>query len=242
MIEKLIKVVDVNEEGKYIPYIEYKGKQPKETLEENGIPQPDGNFPLFTARMNAKTYVNDLLQDKITDRLESDIFYKLLDAAEEVKGPVSDLPELIALADMKIYDATKRFVANFIICNENMKEVVSKALKPEEWDFSEKNLIICNSLPDNSILSMVVPVDLVSWSAILVKNKEKYLLDIVNPDLIKKIYIFEKYSYFIPQDHSMYDMCYCTAQGCNKHCARKKRASGICTVSDFTAVCKDYEE
>lgn len=116
MIEKLIKVVDLDEEGKYIPYIEYKGKQPKESLEENGIPQPDGDFPLFTVRMNSKTYVNDLLQDKITDRLESDIFYKLLDSAEEIKGTISDVAELIALADMKIYDATKRFIANTIIC------------------------------------------------------------------------------------------------------------------------------
>lgn len=239
MLEKLIKVVDVEKEGKYVPYLEFKSK---EVLEENGIPQPEGNLPLFTARINSKTYVNDLLTDKITDKLEQDIFYKLLDNAEEIKGVITDLPELIALADMKIYNSTKRFIANTIICNESMKEIVTKSLKPEEFDFSSKDLIICNSLPDNTILSMVVPVDMISWSAILVKNKEKYLLDIVNSCLLKRIYIFEKHSYFIPEDHSMYDMCYCMAQRCNKPCARKKGASGICTVSDFTPVCKDYEE
>ena len=52
----------------------------------------------------------------------------------------------------------------------------------------------------------------------------------------------KKYSYYIPEHYTMYDMCYCMSEKCIQNCARKKGASGICTVSDFTKSCSDYKE
>ena len=52
----------------------------------------------------------------------------------------------------------------------------------------------------------------------------------------------KKESYFLDESYSMYDMCYCIGKKCKKKCARKKSSEGICTVSDFTLVCSDYEE
>ena len=52
----------------------------------------------------------------------------------------------------------------------------------------------------------------------------------------------KKYSYYIPEHYIMYDMCYCMSEKCIQNCARKKGASGICTVSDFTKSCSDYKE
>lgn len=48
-------------------------------------------------------------------------------------------------------------------------------------------------------------------------------------------------SYYLESDCNMYDMCYCCAD-CRKDCARKQYFEGICTVSDFSSVCSDYEE
>ena len=238
MLDKIIKVIDVEKEGKSVPYLEYRKET--EVLQENGIPQPEGTIPTFSVRMSSKTYTNDLLEHKISDNLERDVFFELLDTAEEVEGILDDLPELISLADMKIYDSTKRFIANTIICNESMKEVVSNSLKTKNYNFSTKDLIICKYIPDNYILSIYASIDLISWAAILVKGKEKYLLDIINPSLIKRIHVFEKHSFKLPEDYSMYDMSYCIGNDCQTPCARKKGPSGICTVSDLTKVCSDY--
>lgn len=50
----------------------------------------------------------------------------------------------------------------------------------------------------------------------------------------------EKISYKLPPDYPMYDMCYCRGKGCASDCARKNKASGICTVSCFEEVCRDF--
>ena len=50
----------------------------------------------------------------------------------------------------------------------------------------------------------------------------------------------KKYSYKLPEDYPMYDMCYCIAK-CKTPCARKKPCVGICTASDFTNSCKELK-
>jgi len=62
------------------------------------------------------------------------------------------------------------------------------------------------------------------------------------PELLEKTYekSIKKESCFLDESYSMYDMCYCMAK-CKKPCARKRATSGICTVSDFTNVCSDFE-
>lgn len=49
-------------------------------------------------------------------------------------------------------------------------------------------------------------------------------------------------SYYLPPFFPMWDMCHCCAD-CAKDCARKKPSEErICTVSDFSNVCVEYEK
>ena len=245
MIEKLLNVKELKEEFIYVPYLDYnKHEVSKEIFEENGIPQPEGNLPVFNVVMKANNYVPDQLTSKINDKYEQDILFKLLDKAETIDGAEDEAKELFSLADMKIYDATKRFIANTIVCNSHMKYLIEKVQHEEagDKDYPFKNVIYTDLMPTHLFLLLVVPEDLLSYVAVVVKNDTNYLLDIVNSNLMKKVYLFEKCSYKVPEECSMYDMCYCVANNCSTPCARKKGPSGICTVSDFTRVCSDYQE
>ena len=180
MIEKFLHVEELTDKGICLRYLKYNPTQYvcEDVFMENGIPQPEDPIPVIRVMMDAKAYVEDNLKDDITDKFEKEIINKLLYFGDTVEGKEQDLPYLIAKGDMEIYDATKRFRANIIVTNPKNKHKLSK---------EKREFIYTDLVPENNYIMVVKADDMLSYPVAVIKNKEKYLLEFINPELLKII-------------------------------------------------------
>ncbi len=146
-------------------------------------PQVD-NIPQLQCRVEKQTYFRNDTDPNIP---YEDVLPRLFYAADKRTGPKEALPELVMLADNEIYDATKRWISNTIICNDNTKKYAEALVKQG----INKNIIISNDINDGWLLLMLVPDDQLSYAAVAVKNEKDIIvkLDIINPCLLKSIKI-----------------------------------------------------
>lgn len=172
MLEKVFKCVTLENSSVTANFIKYK----------KAI---DNTFPVLSVAISPKTYTKEDLKPMPKD-LESDILSNLFFKVDKWCGKESELFLLEFNADNEIYGATARFRSNVVICNKATRKLAKKMS-------DKKKIIVSEKMQDNQMLLLVVPEDRFSYGAILVKDKENknYLLDIVNPDLIKAIIIQE---------------------------------------------------
>ena len=180
LIEKLIKVCTIEKEEDMISTIllTYKNNE-----DETGA--IDMSLPRLNAVINRRIYLKSDLESIFCKNLEEEVIIRLLEASEKWTGSKEQIFILYSNCDQEMYGVTFRVRANVVICNKKNKKFAKKT--------SGRKVYVSEYMPEDTLLLMYVPTatDDVSYSAVLVKDKEEknYLLDIVNPDLIKSIRI-----------------------------------------------------
>ena len=177
LLEKLIKVYTIEKEDMIsTALLTYKKNE-----DETGA--IDMSLPILKAVITGVAYNKSDLEPASCKNLEEEVIIRLLEASGKWAGSKEHIFLLYNNCDQEMYGATFKVRANVVICNKKNKKFAKKT--------SGRKVYVSDYIPDDILLLMYVPNDDVSYSAVLVKDKEEknYLLDVVNPDLIKSIRI-----------------------------------------------------
>lgn len=140
------------------------------------------NIPVFSCKLENKTYTADDLTENIPENLEAIVLNKLIESAEVISNPNLSLEELIVEADISIYNSTKKVLSNILITNTKNKVIIKRERLKRKLT---KKIIYTDNIPEN--IYLVIANNEFNIPAVLLLGKDKYKLDIINKDLIKVI-------------------------------------------------------